>query len=237
MLDHACPNEPDKRPLSDARAAASSLRILSWNLLRQVGASVDDVAALVVANRPDLVLLQEATAEIDALPTKIGGYYSRQPMPRRVHGLAAWSPHPLPEPDILALSHAKTKGAGYPRVAQVLRFDGVEIVNVHLSHGQLMLRRQLEQIAGAINGHSAVIGDFNAIGNTELSGFIDVGPRQPTHFAKGVLPFRLDRCLVRGLVCIGAKALRRGPSDHRPILVELAVIRGRRAECALPLIG
>jgi endonuclease/exonuclease/phosphatase (EEP) superfamily protein YafD len=235
MLDHACPYESGQR-FSDPRAAGGSLRILSWNLLRQAGASVEDVAALVAANRPDLVLLQEATAEIDALPTKIGGYYFRQPLPMRIHGLAAWSPHPLPEPDILPLSHAKTKGACYPRVAQVLRFGGAEIVNVHLSHGQLMLRRQLKQIADVVNGHSAVIGDFNAIGNTELSGFIDVGPRQPTHFAKGVLPFRLDRCLVRGLICIGAKALRRGPSDHRPILIELAVIRGPRTERDLLLV-
>ena len=224
MLDHGCPNEPGKHPLYPG-APGGSWRILSWNLLRQVGAGVDDVAALVAANRPDLVLLQEATAEIDALPARIGGYYSRQPLPRRLHGLAAWSPLP----------HAKTKGAGYPRVAQLLRFDGAEIANVHLSHGQLMLRRQLEQIADAVNGHSAVIGDFNAVGNTELSGFLDVGPRQPTHFAKGILPFRLDRCLVRGLACVGAKALRRGPSDHRPILIELALLQDRPPECELPL--
>ena len=224
MLDISCATEPEEHAQPNPPAAAESLRILSWNLLRRVGATVDDVADLVAATRPDLLLMQEATAEIDALPAKIGGYYSRRALPGRIYGLAAWSPTPLPEPEILTLPYAKAKRAGYPRVAQILRFEGVEIVNVHLSHGQLMLRRQLEEIAGAVNGHSAVVGDFNAVGATELSGFRDVGPRQPTHFAKGVLPFRLDRCLVRGLACIGAKALRRGPSDHRPIFIDLVAL-------------
>jgi endonuclease/exonuclease/phosphatase (EEP) superfamily protein YafD len=224
MLDYFRAPEPVEHARPERPAAIGSLRILSWNLLRRVGATVDDVAALVAAHRPDLLLMQEATAEIDALPRKIGGYYTRQPLPGRIHGLAAWSPTPLPEPEILRLPHAKTKRASYPRVAQVLRFDGAEIVNVHLSHGQLMLRRQLEEIADAVNGHSAVIGDFNAVGATELPGFRDVGPRQPTHFAKGVLPFRLDRCLVRGLGCIDARAFRRGPSDHRPISIDLVAL-------------
>jgi endonuclease/exonuclease/phosphatase (EEP) superfamily protein YafD len=224
MLDTFCVTEPEEHAPPHQSSATASFRILSWNLLRRVGATVDDVATLVAANRPDLLLMQEATAEIDALPAKIGGYYSRRPLPGRIHGLAAWSPAPLPEPEILALPHARTKRTGYPRVAQILRFEGVEIVNVHLSHGQLMLRRQLEEIAGAVNGHSAVVGDFNAVGATELSGFRDVGPRQPTHFAKGVLPFRLDRCLVRGLACVGTKALRRGPSDHRPIFIDLVAL-------------
>jgi endonuclease/exonuclease/phosphatase (EEP) superfamily protein YafD len=224
MLDYFSSTEREEHGEPYRPPATGSFRLLSWNLLRRVGATVDDVAALVAVHRPDLLLMQEATAEIDALPARIGGYYSRQPLPGRIHGLAAWSPTKLPEPEILKLPHAKTKRASYPRVAQVLRFEGAEIVNVHLSHGQLMLRRQLEQIADAVNGHSVVIGDFNALGATELSGFRDVGPRQPTHFANGVLPFRLDRCLVRGLDCVGAKALRRGPSDHRPIFIDLIAL-------------
>jgi len=222
MLDFIATEDAETIAVSAKRPARGAVRVLSWNLLRREGAGVKDVAALVVANQPDLVLMQEATAEIDELPARLGGHYVRQPLPGRNHGLAAWSPHPLSDPKILGLPHAKTKHAGYPRVAQILEFQGVEIANVHLSHGQLMLRRQLAHIADAVNGHSAVIGDFNAVGNTELAGFRDVGPRQPTHLAKGVMPFRLDRCIVRGLACLDAKALRRGPSDHRPILIDLA---------------
>ncbi|HYB10190.1 MAG TPA: endonuclease/exonuclease/phosphatase family protein [Alphaproteobacteria bacterium] len=222
MLDFIAAENTESVTFAAKRCAAPALRILSWNLLRREGAGIEDVAALIATNQPDLVLMQEATAEIDALPQRVGGYYARQPLPGRNHGLAAWSPHPLPNPKVLRLPHAKRQHAGYPRVSQILEFRGVEIANVHLSHGQLMLRRQLAHIAQTVNGHSAVIGDFNAVGNTELAGFRDVGPKQPTHLARGVMPFRLDRCIVRGLACLDAKALRRGPSDHRPILIDLA---------------
>jgi endonuclease/exonuclease/phosphatase (EEP) superfamily protein YafD len=222
MLEFVASDDAEGEDVVAKPPETRAMRVLSWNLLRLAGAGVQDVAALIVANAPDLVLMQEATAAIDALPARIGGHYVRQPLPGRNHGLAAWSPHPLCDPKVLCLPHAKTKHAGYPRVAQILEFRGAEIANVHLSHGQLMLRRQLAHIAEAVNGHSAVIGDFNAVGNTELAGFRDVGPKQPTHLAKGVMPFRLDRCIVRGLACFNAKALRRGPSDHRPILIDLA---------------
>ncbi len=56
---------------------------------------------------------------------------------------------------------------------------------------------------------------------TLLPGFRDVGPREPTHVARNIVPVRLDRCLVRGLSCADARALERGASDHRPIALEL----------------
>ena len=37
------------------------------------------------------------------------------------------------------------------------------------------------------------------------------------------MPFRLDRCLVHGVSCLSAAALDFGPSDHRPIVLELQV--------------
>jgi endonuclease/exonuclease/phosphatase (EEP) superfamily protein YafD len=69
---------------------------------------------------------------------------------------------------------------------------------------------------------SAILGDFNLVGPTMLPGFRDVGPREPTHIAGDMIPFRIDRCLARGLQCSSARALDRGASDHRPIIVELA---------------
>jgi hypothetical protein len=98
----------------------------------------------------------------------------------------------------------------------------ITFANVHLSHGQLLNRLQLMHIASLLHGPTAIIGDFNAVGPTLLPGFRDVGPREPTHVANNILRFRLDRCLVRGLHCGRAKALDRGPSDHCPIVLELA---------------
>lgn len=197
------------------------MKAISWNLLRLTGAAVEDVATLIADRRPDLLLMQEATQEMDALPALAGGHFHREPLPGRIHGLAAWSPHRLPPPQALPLPVSPMPGGLPPRVAQLIRIGDVVFANVHLSHGQLLNRRQLLRVARSLEGPAAVIGDYNAVGPTVLPGFRDVGPREPTHVARNMLRFRLDRCLVRGLRCAGAQALEQGRSDHRPIALEL----------------
>ena len=202
------------------------MRILSWNLLRRTGAGVEDVRGLVERHRPDLVLMQEATAPLDALPGALGGCYHRAAMPRRAHGPAAWSPHPFTATE-LALPVATRLDLPVPlrmlapRLALVVRLDGRELACVHLDHGQRANRRQLRHLLASRPALDAVLGDFNALGDTPLPGFADVGPRRATHRAYGLLPLRLDRCLARGLRAVRAEALGYGASDHRPILVEL----------------
>jgi len=199
------------------------LKVASWNLLRLVGASVEDVARLVEAHRPDLLLLQEATSKIERLPELVGGSFFREPLPRRIYGLAAWSPHQLPPPRSLPLPVSRMPGRVPPRLAQLVQFANISFANVHLSHGQLLNRRQLFRILHHVHGPAAIMGDFNAFGPTLLPGFDDVGPREATHVAHNIVRFRLDRCLVRGLTCHSAKALHAGSSDHRPILLDLEV--------------
>jgi endonuclease/exonuclease/phosphatase (EEP) superfamily protein YafD len=195
------------------------IRIISWNLLRLVGASLDDVARLIERHHPDLLLMQEATEVMDGLPSLLGGHYHRALLPGRVHGLAAWSPARLPAgtPSVLRLP----SGAIVQRVCQILEFDAFTVANVHLSHGQVLNRRQLRRISGVLPPRAAILGDFNLVGPTFLPGFRDVGPREPTHIAGDMMPLRIDRCLARGLQCSSARALDRGASDHRPIIVEL----------------
>ena len=197
------------------------MKVVSWNLLHMGGAAVQDVAALIEWQKPDLLLMQEATEAIEALPRLVAGHFHREPLPGRKYGLAAWSPHPLPPSIAVPLPVSTMPGRLPPRVAQVLRIGKVTFANVHLSHGQLLNRLQLLRVARSLEGPAAVIGDYNAVGPTALPGFRDVGPREPTHVASNVLGVRLDRCLVRGLRCADAKALTRGPSDHRPILIDL----------------
>ena len=204
-----------------------TLKVISWNLLRRTGAAVEDVAALVEQQRPDLLLMQEATAPLKGLPALVGGCFHGEPMPGRIHGLAAWSPHALPPPETLALPESRMPGRVPPRVAQILRLGGITIANVHLSHGQILNRRQLIRIARSIEGAAAVVGDYNAVGPVVLPGFRDVGPRQPTHAVRNVLTFRLDRCLVRDVLCAETRVLERGPSDHRPIVIELTAAPDR----------
>ncbi len=204
-------------------------KIISWNLLRLTGASVQDVASLVRRERPDLLLMQEATREMDQLPAILGGHYARCPLPGRIHGLAMWQPNGFhAAPVILKLQ----SGALVQRVAQILDLGAFSVANVHLSHGQVLNRRQLNRIAQALPPRAAVLGDYNLVGPTLVAGFHDVGPRRPTHIAADIVPLRLDRCLVRGLHCNRAGILPREMSDHHPIVVSLEVAIARGAEAA-----
>ncbi len=196
-------------------------KLISWNLLRLTGASLDDVVRLIKREDPDLLLMQEATREMDGLIKRLGGQYQRNLMPGRVHGLAVWSPVPLPKvPVVLPLQ----AGAMFHRVCQIVDLGSITIANVHLSHGQILNRRQLRRIARVLPYRAAVVGDYNLIGPTLLPGFRDVGPREPTHVAGDVVPLRIDRCLIRGVACLEARTLLREASDHRPIVVRLGTI-------------
>lgn len=205
------------------------IKLISWNLLRLTGASLDDVVRLIRREDPDLLLMQEATEGMDGLTARVGGHYQRNLLPGRIHGLAVWSPVPFPsQPSVLALQN----GAMFNRICQIIDFGAITVANVHLSHGQILNRRQLRRIAKALPFRSAVVGDYNLIGPALLPGFRDVGPREPTHIAGDVVPLRIDRCLIRGVACIGAHALLRENSDHRPIVLNLHVTAPREA---LPL--
>jgi endonuclease/exonuclease/phosphatase family metal-dependent hydrolase len=210
------PQAPEPPPDPGTRA----LKIISWNLLRLTGATLDDVARLVRRHRPDILLMQEATAAIDALAEQVGGCYWRTLQPGRIHGLAVWSPRALPYPPMVLPLPA---GSLFERVCQIVDLDGIGIANVHLSHGQVLNRRQLRRIARVLPQRAAVLGDYNLVGPALLPGFEDVGPRHPTHVMGEIVPLRIDRCLVRGLTCLHTAVLPRRRSDHRPIIVTLDV--------------
>lgn len=200
-------------------------KIISWNLLRLTGARVGDVVRLVKHERPDVLLMQEATREMDALGEYLGGTYARAPLPGRIHGLAVWSPMRLPRPTVLKLP----SGAVVDRVCQIIDLGAFSVANVHLSHGQLLNRRQLRHIAAHLPARAAVLGDYNLVGPALLPGFADLGPREPTHICADVVPLRLDRCYARGLSCVDAAALHRHTSDHRPIMVKLQIAHAQIA--------
>ena len=204
------------------------MRLLSWNLLHGSGAEAEDVARLVEAHNPDVVLMQEAGPRLDTLQARLGGHYARRQMSNRKHGPAAWSRHKLEELEIIALPRGTRLDFPVPifrsiadRVALLTRVNGICFANVYLDHGQIANRRQLRHLVAVRDGIDVIAGDFNALGSTRVPGFEDVGPRTATHFTKGFVPVRIDRCLIRNMVAIWAVALARGRSDHRPILVDL----------------
>ena len=203
-----------------AASQAPALRILSWNLLRLTGASCAELAGLIDRHRIDVALLQETTDAFDPLTARVGGTMVRHPLPGRIHGPAIWSRDGLARPRCVPLfSHA------IQRHAVVAEIAGASFASVHLSHGQLMCRRQAREACDALPGGAAVLaGDFNMVGPLRLGGFHEVGPREPTHYANGLLPLRIDRCFVRGFSCRNARALDRGGSDHRPLVLELVAL-------------
>jgi endonuclease/exonuclease/phosphatase family metal-dependent hydrolase len=191
------------------------IKVISWNLWHRGGALVGDLASLIEAEQPDLLLMQEAKRPLEALPQLVGGHFHWQEMQKRVYGLAFWSPHELGEGYSIPLPISPFPIRVPPRLAQILKLDGISVANVHLSHGQVLNRRQLRAIAEGTHGPTVIIGDCNAVGPIALGGFAEVGPRNPTHKLKT----RLDRCLIRDLHCSQARVLGRGPSDHHPIEV------------------
>jgi endonuclease/exonuclease/phosphatase family metal-dependent hydrolase len=203
------------------------IRVVSWNLLRRVGAGVEDVAKLVHSRRPDLLLLQEATEEIMELPSLVGGYFYRHPMQQRIYGLACWSPHPFPTSTSIRLPASILPGRVPPRLAQIINFHDITIANVHLSHGQFLNRYQLRHIMEQMEGPAAIIGDFNAVGPVGFHGFADIGPRKRTHRAGNIVALRLDRCVARGIACAASEVLDKGPSDHHPLVLDMKVAEGR----------
>lgn len=205
------------------RSGEHALRVVSWNLLRRVGAGVADVSRLVQSHKPDLLLLQECTEDIVTLPQLVGGHFFRHPMQSRIYGLAAWSPHPFPPSTAIRLPASVLPGRVPPRLAQIVSFHGITIANVHLSHGQFLNRFQLRHIMEQLEGPSAIIGDFNAVGPVGFQGFLDIGPRQRTHRAGNIVALRLDRCIARGLVCSASEVLDKGPSDHHPMVLDMKI--------------
>ncbi|TPW35528.1 endonuclease/exonuclease/phosphatase family protein [Oecophyllibacter saccharovorans] len=204
-------------------AAQPRLRVISWNLLHAGGASLEEVKLLIETMQPDILLMQEVRSFMDALPQEIPGSYARATLPGRAHGTACWSRLPLAcTPHLAPLP----PGLFVRRNAQVLRFDdprfGVfSIANVHLSHGQLLNRRQLRTIRDSLTDQAIIMGDFNQVGPVWLRHFRDVGPRAKTHRLLNRVPLRLDRCLVRGFRPVSCRVLPRFGSDHRAIAVTL----------------
>ncbi|MFO0294173.1 MAG: endonuclease/exonuclease/phosphatase family protein [Rhodospirillales bacterium] len=222
-----------RRPRGQGGAAelgdpGRGLRVLSWNVLRLTGASCAELAWLIERHQVDVALLQEATVEFEELPLRVGGGLVRHPLPDRIHGPAIWARAGVSDARCVPLFSLAIR-----RHAVVADVAGVDFASVHLSHGQLMCRRQAREAGGALAGSAAVIaGDFNMVGPLRLDGFREVGPRAPTHYANGLLPLRIDRCFVRGFACRSARALDPGGSDHRPILLDLAALPGTLARAA-----
>lgn len=207
---------------TSSSATPHALRLVSWNLFHEDGATLEDIRLLLRVTKADILLMQECRLFTNRLPDLVEGHFSRLASEGRVHGTACWSRFPFLNPPRL---HMLPPGLAAHRSAQLLTFDTgfgpFSIANVHLSHGPILNRRQLRLIRQELPERAIIIGDFNQVGPAMLRGFEDVGPREQTHRMLDKVPLRLDRCLVRGFSLLDRRVYPRFGSDHRPISVTL----------------
>ena len=86
------------------------MKVISWNLWHRGGAVLAHLAALVEAERPDLLLMQEAKPALSELTDVVGGFFHFLALPKRVYGLGAWTPHDIPQPDFVELPGSRLPG-------------------------------------------------------------------------------------------------------------------------------
>src|SRR5262249_59823988 len=93
------------------------------------------------------MLMQEATREIEALPSLLGGHFHRLSWLGRIHGLAVWSPHRFAVPRALSLPASRLPGRLPRRRAQIVQGREMTLAHVHLSPGTLLKPRQPPRLA------------------------------------------------------------------------------------------
>ena len=216
------------------------MRVLSWNVRKAVG--LDWVPrparamAVIAAQAPDVVLLQEVDARVGP---------SRSSIPRELiaaHGFRAVElggralghrGNAMLVRDGLAVGEARPLDLPSwriePRGGLLVRVEGLWIAGVHLSLGRGYRRRQVARLTADLPARCLVAGDFNE--------------RAPDPAVLGVAPpwemtvpgpsfhaawprLALDRFLHRGVTLRAARVVppeaARRASDHLPVVAEVA---------------
>ena len=226
------------------------LTVLSHNLLFS-SASLDDLAAIVEAEQPDVIMLQEVVAARGhEILTRFSGEYPHHVWPATHRwGAVLLSRTPFMDREIVPGQ------AAWPidQPAGVIEFSGttITVMSVHLPApnrlDQLVAGPQMSsRLAGWIGDRQAadpgaamvLAGDFNAplwasrmavLRDAGLAGAHGAagtgrGGTWPAHRGLGIVPgIRLDQAASVGpLRCVESRVLGSTGSDHRPILVRYA---------------
>jgi endonuclease/exonuclease/phosphatase (EEP) superfamily protein YafD len=235
------------RPLPPGALDRPRLRVLSANL-RFTAPDWSALAAEIAATDVDVVLLQELTPVNLAVLEKEGAFdrlpHSVVNAEPRSFGSGIWSALPLHDGGTWDV-------AGAPMTRATIHIGGrrLRIVNVHtrspLKGGWAKWSAQLEALAALAAGASAepgplvMGGDFNATsGHRHFRSILRQGLRDahveagrgwavtwPRGFRLVPPVFRLDHVLVsEGVAVLSATEGTGKGSDHRPVIVDLAVL-------------
>ena len=227
-----------------AAEPAAEIRVLCWNLHHGVGEDgkldLPRIAALIKAQRPDVVALQEVdnkcrrsgsvdqAAELAKLTGMTGVFGKAMDHDGGEYGQAILSKHPIGATKVHRLP-----GDGEPRIAfeAAVTIDGkaLRMVSVHLDHQQDERRlKQAEALVAALSESDAPLilaGDFNDTpGSPPLKAFAacwtPVAKKEPVFTCPAGKPtVEIDHVFLhgfeaRGLFQVLPEAI---ASDHRPI--------------------
>jgi len=222
------------------------LRVMCWNLHH--GAGVDNkqdlerIAAVIRAQKPDLVALQEVdnkcrrsqsvdqAAELAKLTGLNGVFGKAMDHDGGEYGQAILSRFPIGDTQVHRLP-----GDGEPRIAfeAEVKVDGKElrIITVHLDHQQDPRRlKQAEMVFKSLENHHEpmiLAGDFNDLpGSPALTVFGEpwkqLAKKDPVLTCPAEKPtVEIDHIIVRGLEPAGPVEVlpEAVASDHRPLVV------------------
>lgn len=222
------------------------LRVMCWNLHHGVGEDdkldLERIAAVIRAQKPDLVALQEVdnkcrrsksvdqAAELAKLTGLSGAFGKAMDHDGGEYGQAILSRFPIGDTQVHRLP-----GDGEPRIAfeAAVKIEGKEVrmITVHLDHQQDERRlKQAETVSKALENHHEpmiLAGDFNDVPGSPPLGVFSV-PWKPLAKKDPVLTcpagkpeVEIDHIIVRGLepaspVEVLPEAV---ASDHRPLVV------------------
>lgn len=227
-----------------ACVAAEPLKILCWNIHHGRGMDdridLDRIAAVIAAEKPDLVALQEVdrstrrSGGVDQAAVLAGSLGMKQVFGQAMdysgggYGLAVLSRLPLAGHTIHRLP-----GPGEPRIALevVVRQDGADlsVVCVHLDHRLESTRvKQVAALREALDGRDRVVlcGDLNDVpGSPTLEAFGGDWVVVPKKDGAGTHPaprprVDIDHFLLRGVQAAGPLRVleEKAASDHRPVV-------------------
>jgi endonuclease/exonuclease/phosphatase family metal-dependent hydrolase len=227
-----------------AAEPAREIRILCWNLHHGVGEDgkldLQRIAAVIQAQRPDLVALQEVdkncrrsgsvdqAAELAKLTGMTGVFGKAMDHDGGEYGQAILSKHPIGETKVHRLP-----GDGEPRIAfeAAVTIDGkpLRMISVHLDHQQDERRlKQAEALVEALSESDVPLilaGDFNDVPGSPVmkafgAGWTAMAKKEPAFTCPAGQPKEeIDHVLLRGLEARGLLEVlpEAVASDHRPI--------------------
>jgi endonuclease/exonuclease/phosphatase (EEP) superfamily protein YafD len=242
------------KPLLPLAGEQSSLppyiTLVSWNVHKQRDARLPaDLHALVRQQRPTLVFLQEATAELLDSPLLPGHFAPSWHYPWRAGsatGVLTFSQVAPTRSDRIS-TRWREFFLTTPKAALATEYllpDGTRLlaVNIHCLNferwGTLKLRSQLTVLQALMATHRGallLVGDFNTWNQRrdlqlrevrEFSGALTTGDRQSAvlNWLLGIdRALALDRVYYRGLTPLSARVLPLKSSDHRALQVTFAV--------------